>query len=86
MSDKEFERIMRMEERERIRKKERAGAERRKKEKKVREKRKEQKKKVEQLGADAVWEVTGGDGNDVSLLEFFTIFMTPEIFEIAIFF
>ena len=60
---------MRAEEKAKMLKKEKAEAERKKKMKKIRKKKKiqmQRKKEEEQLGADAVWEVTGGDGNDVS--------------------
>ena len=70
MTDKEFERLMRAEEKAKMLKKEKAEEERKKKMKKIRKKKKiqmQRKKEEEQLGADAVWEVTGGDGNDVSV-------------------
>ena len=67
---------MRVEEKAKMLKKEKAEAERKKKMKKIRKKKKiqmQKKKDEEQLGADAVWEVTGGDGNDVSVQSQFHI-------------
>ena len=75
MSDKEFEKMMMEDEKMKIRKKERA---KKREAKRLKKKRTELKKKKEaQLGADALWEVTGGDGNDVSLsLPFFLLILS----------
>ena len=64
MTDREFERMMKEDEKIKIRRRERA---KKREAKKMKQKKSEQKKKKEtRLGADALWEVTGGDGNDVS--------------------